>query len=88
MAESVQDNQPTSQPDPMTDFGANEWLVDEMYERYREDPNSVDPAWWQFFKARGGQGAPDGQRAEQRSDQPSKQPAGQPSKQQSQQQSK
>ena len=27
MAESVQDNQPTSQPDPMADFGANAWPV-------------------------------------------------------------
>ena len=40
MAESVQDNQPTSQPDPMADFGANEWLVDEMYERYQRTPTA------------------------------------------------
>ena len=32
-----------------TDFGANEWLVDELYERYLQDKNSVDPAWWDFF---------------------------------------
>ncbi|HEY6790628.1 MAG TPA: multifunctional oxoglutarate decarboxylase/oxoglutarate dehydrogenase thiamine pyrophosphate-binding subunit/dihydrolipoyllysine-residue succinyltransferase subunit [Trebonia sp.] len=31
------------------DFGANEWLVDELYERYRTDPGSVDRAWWSFF---------------------------------------
>jgi multifunctional 2-oxoglutarate metabolism enzyme len=31
------------------DFGANEWLVDELYERYLEDPGSVDRAWWSFF---------------------------------------
>ena len=30
-------------------FGPNEWLVDEMYERYLVDPNSVDKAWWEFF---------------------------------------
>ena len=30
-------------------FGANEWLVDEMYEKYQEDPNSVDKVWWDFF---------------------------------------
>jgi len=30
-------------------FGPNEWLVDEMYERYLADPNSVDKAWWDFF---------------------------------------
>ncbi|SOD73265.1 2-oxoglutarate dehydrogenase E1 component [Jatrophihabitans sp. GAS493] len=31
------------------DFGANEWLVEEMYDRYRENPASVDPAWHEFF---------------------------------------
>ena len=30
-------------------FGPNEWLVDEMYERYQIDPSSVDKAWWDFF---------------------------------------
>ncbi len=30
-------------------FGPNEWLVDEMYERYQQDPSSVDQAWWDFF---------------------------------------
>jgi len=29
-----------------SDFGANDWLVVEMYERYVEDKNSVDEAWW------------------------------------------
>jgi 2-oxoglutarate decarboxylase len=33
----------------MSGFGANEWLVDEMYERYQKDPNSVDKVWWDFF---------------------------------------
>ncbi|MET0782940.1 MAG: hypothetical protein ABWY53_01325, partial [Leifsonia flava] len=28
------------------EFGANEWLVDEMYEQYIVDKNSVDEAWW------------------------------------------
>jgi 2-oxoglutarate decarboxylase len=31
------------------DFGPNEWLVEEMYQRYLADPNSVDRAWWSFF---------------------------------------
>src|SRR5215469_9691396 len=31
------------------DFGANEWLVDELYQRYLADPASVDRAWWSFF---------------------------------------
>ena len=33
----------------LTDFGPNEWLVDELYQKYLEDPNSVDKAWWNFF---------------------------------------
>jgi multifunctional 2-oxoglutarate metabolism enzyme len=32
------------------DFGANDWLVDEMYEQYLQDPSSVDPAWVEYFK--------------------------------------
>src|SRR5438046_2395612 len=34
---------------PGTDFGPNEWLVDELYQRYLADPGSVDMAWWSFF---------------------------------------
>ncbi|WP_236655622.1 2-oxoglutarate dehydrogenase E1 subunit family protein, partial [Streptacidiphilus carbonis] len=30
-------------------FGPNEWLVDEIYQQYLQDPNSVDRAWWDFF---------------------------------------
>ena len=30
-------------------FGPNEWLVQEMYERYQQDPQSVDKSWWDFF---------------------------------------
>src|SRR5215470_8987103 len=32
-----------------TDFGANEWLVDELYQRYLADPSSVAMEWWNFF---------------------------------------
>ncbi len=32
------------------DFGANDWLVDEMYEQYLANPSSVDPAWIEYFK--------------------------------------
>ena len=39
-----------SAKDPNQDFGANEWLVDEMYERYLADPSSLEPAWIEFFK--------------------------------------
>lgn len=31
-------------------FGPNEWLVDEIYEQFLRDKNSVDPAWWDFFE--------------------------------------
>ncbi|MBM9462968.1 multifunctional oxoglutarate decarboxylase/oxoglutarate dehydrogenase thiamine pyrophosphate-binding subunit/dihydrolipoyllysine-residue succinyltransferase subunit [Aeromicrobium sp. YIM 150415] len=32
------------------DFGANEWLVEEMYERFASDPSSVDSQWADFFR--------------------------------------
>ncbi len=35
-----------SQP---ADFGANQWLVEEMYQQYQQNPGSVDEAWHQFF---------------------------------------
>ncbi len=35
--------------DPLAAFGTNEWLVDELYEQYLKDKNSVDKAWWEFF---------------------------------------
>ncbi|WP_045745797.1 MULTISPECIES: multifunctional oxoglutarate decarboxylase/oxoglutarate dehydrogenase thiamine pyrophosphate-binding subunit/dihydrolipoyllysine-residue succinyltransferase subunit [Actinoplanes] len=41
--------QQTSQDNPLADFGPNEWIVDEMYQRYLADPTSVDPAWHDFF---------------------------------------
>ena len=31
-------------------FGANEWLVDEMYEQYLRDPNSISDEWKAFFQ--------------------------------------
>jgi 2-oxoglutarate dehydrogenase E1 component len=34
---------------PGTDFGPNEWLVDELYQRYLADPSSVAMEWWNFF---------------------------------------
>src|SRR5258706_14341705 len=30
-------------------LGPNEWLVDEMYEQYLADPNSVSKSWQEFF---------------------------------------
>ncbi|HEY4453937.1 MAG TPA: multifunctional oxoglutarate decarboxylase/oxoglutarate dehydrogenase thiamine pyrophosphate-binding subunit/dihydrolipoyllysine-residue succinyltransferase subunit [Pseudonocardiaceae bacterium] len=34
---------------PASQFGPNEWLVEEMYEQFLNDPSSVDPAWHDFF---------------------------------------
>ena len=40
-----------AQPKPsLAAFGANAWLVDEMYEEFVRDKDSVDPAWWDFFE--------------------------------------
>jgi multifunctional 2-oxoglutarate metabolism enzyme len=30
-------------------FGTNEWLVEEMYQQFLADPESVDQAWHEFF---------------------------------------
>jgi 2-oxoglutarate dehydrogenase E1 component len=35
--------------DRTQDFGANSWLVEEMYEQFRADPASVSEAWREFF---------------------------------------
>ena len=34
---------------PTSPFGQNEWLVEEMYRKFREDPSSVDPSWHEFL---------------------------------------
>jgi multifunctional 2-oxoglutarate metabolism enzyme len=56
--QSGSSGQPASAPrsaggsDPaasQANFGANEWLVEELYQRYLADPGSVDRAWWSFF---------------------------------------
>jgi multifunctional 2-oxoglutarate metabolism enzyme len=36
----------SSSPSP---FGQNEWLVEEMYRKFRDDPSSVDPSWHEFL---------------------------------------
>ncbi|MFK5688855.1 multifunctional oxoglutarate decarboxylase/oxoglutarate dehydrogenase thiamine pyrophosphate-binding subunit/dihydrolipoyllysine-residue succinyltransferase subunit [Ornithinimicrobium sp. LYQ92] len=36
--------------DTTTDFGANEWLVEEKREQFDQDPGSVDPAWRRYFE--------------------------------------
>ena len=63
----VPDQSSTSAPTE-ADFGANDWLLEEMYEQYTADPNSVDETWAEYFKthgapASGGNGAATGQRS-------------------------
>jgi multifunctional 2-oxoglutarate metabolism enzyme len=41
-----------------TGFGVNAWLVDEMYEQYREDPDSLSPSWQEFFEDYKPEGGP------------------------------
>ena len=33
------------------DFGANEWLVAEMYDQFAKDRDSVDRSWWPVLEA-------------------------------------
>jgi 2-oxoglutarate decarboxylase len=37
------------EPSPDASFGPNAWLVDEMYERFRANPMSVNESWREFF---------------------------------------
>ncbi|MDT9680723.1 multifunctional oxoglutarate decarboxylase/oxoglutarate dehydrogenase thiamine pyrophosphate-binding subunit/dihydrolipoyllysine-residue succinyltransferase subunit [Streptomyces sp. TRM76323] len=46
---SISSDQDGRGQSPAAAFGANEWLVDEIYQQYLQDPNSVDRAWWDFF---------------------------------------
>ena len=66
----VPDESPTSAPD--VDFGANDWLLEEMYEQYTADPSSVDETWAKYFKSHAAPsvGAGDGAAAENRSQGP------------------
>jgi 2-oxoglutarate dehydrogenase E1 component len=42
----------TASDDPTSgEFGANEWLVDELHERYLVDKNSVDKSWWPVLES-------------------------------------
>ncbi|WP_307855934.1 multifunctional oxoglutarate decarboxylase/oxoglutarate dehydrogenase thiamine pyrophosphate-binding subunit/dihydrolipoyllysine-residue succinyltransferase subunit [Nocardioides faecalis] len=48
-------DQSNGSPAVPPDFGANEWLVEEMKEQFEADPGSVDPAWAAYFRSeRGG----------------------------------
>ncbi|MEJ7629422.1 MAG: multifunctional oxoglutarate decarboxylase/oxoglutarate dehydrogenase thiamine pyrophosphate-binding subunit/dihydrolipoyllysine-residue succinyltransferase subunit [Nocardioidaceae bacterium] len=42
----------STQPGSKAFFGPNEWLVDEMYDKYRADPSSVGEEWRTLFSSR------------------------------------
>ncbi|WP_329545517.1 multifunctional oxoglutarate decarboxylase/oxoglutarate dehydrogenase thiamine pyrophosphate-binding subunit/dihydrolipoyllysine-residue succinyltransferase subunit [Streptomyces sp. NBC_01356] len=46
---SISTEEQAAGKNPAAAFGPNEWLVDEIYQQYLQDPNSVDRAWWDFF---------------------------------------
>ncbi|MFT3899601.1 MAG: multifunctional oxoglutarate decarboxylase/oxoglutarate dehydrogenase thiamine pyrophosphate-binding subunit/dihydrolipoyllysine-residue succinyltransferase subunit [Gordonia sp. (in: high G+C Gram-positive bacteria)] len=52
---------------PASDYGQNTWLVEEMYQQYLKDPNSVDPSWREVLKdyqpSQNGAAAPAGKKA-------------------------
>src|SRR5690554_4110179 len=47
---SSQDSEVSTEGAGAAEFGANEWLVDEMYSRYQVDKNSVDKSWWPILE--------------------------------------
>ncbi|MGH8775985.1 MAG: multifunctional oxoglutarate decarboxylase/oxoglutarate dehydrogenase thiamine pyrophosphate-binding subunit/dihydrolipoyllysine-residue succinyltransferase subunit [Jiangellaceae bacterium] len=48
------------QTGPLAGFGPNEWLVEEMYESWLEDPSTVDQAWSDFFSDYQARSSPNG----------------------------
>ncbi len=50
MADINEDSLPASSQGPASRFGANAWLVDDMYEQYRRDPTSISDSWKEFFE--------------------------------------
>ncbi|MCF8550397.1 MAG: 2-oxo acid dehydrogenase subunit E2, partial [Pontimonas sp.] len=41
--------------DASVEFGANEWLVDELWSLYQKDPQLVEKSWWPLFESRAAQ---------------------------------
>ena len=41
---------PGQTPEDGNAFGANEWLVEEMYEQYKVNPDAVDKEWWPILE--------------------------------------
>jgi len=50
---SVSDNDTVGRPtEASVEFGANEWLVDELWTLYQQDPELVEKTWWPLFESR------------------------------------
>jgi len=62
----------TAQTGPLSGFGPNEWLVQELYESWREDPASVERSWAEYFTGLASEQQSDG---DQRAGQPSREAA-------------
>jgi multifunctional 2-oxoglutarate metabolism enzyme len=59
-----------------SEFGPNQWLIDEMFRRFQEDPGSVGEAWKEFFEGyRPRAASPDGDRPAARPAPPAPPPA-------------
>ena len=41
---------PGQTPEAEGEFGANAWLVEEMYEQYKVNPDAVDKEWWPILE--------------------------------------
>ena len=55
------------------EFPGNEWLVAEIYEKYKSDKNSVDKKWWEIFEQL--RGSDDGVRSAKPADNGASRPA-------------
>src|SRR5215475_2989870 len=57
-------------------FGQNEWLVEEMYRKFRDDPSSVDPSWHEFLVDYNPESTPEASSADGQPAAPQAKPAG------------
>lgn len=46
-----------------SNFGQNQWLVDDMFQQFQKDPQSVDPEWRELFEKQGAPVAPEAENA-------------------------
>ncbi|WP_072042005.1 multifunctional oxoglutarate decarboxylase/oxoglutarate dehydrogenase thiamine pyrophosphate-binding subunit/dihydrolipoyllysine-residue succinyltransferase subunit [Nigerium massiliense] len=72
---------PENNHDISAEFGANDWLIEEMYDQYQKDPSSVDESWRSFFADQSDSSGDSGgasARAEASSTKPAQEPAGNP----------